>query len=78
LLWLPCALNQILKDGDDNFRDIKLTVLNYLPNKRSLKKTPPPPPPPKVDQVKFVKPVVAKTILKNRLKLLKLKIKTRC
>jgi protein TonB len=42
-------------------RDIKITAVK-LPPKEQPKENipPPPPPPPKVDQVKFVKPVVAK------------------
>ena len=47
-------------DADEN-RDIKITTVK-LPPKEQPKENipPPPPPPPKVDQVKFVKPVVAK------------------
>jgi periplasmic protein TonB len=44
-------------------RDIKITAVKLPPKKKEeVKKVlpPPPPPPPKVDQVKFVKPVVAK------------------
>lgn len=43
-------------------RDIKITAIKLPPKKEEPKKytPPPPPPPPKVDQVKFVKPVVAK------------------
>lgn len=46
---------------DDENRDIKITAVK-LPPKEQPKENipPPPPPPPKVDQVKFVKPVVAK------------------
>jgi protein TonB len=47
-------------EADEN-RDIKITTVK-LPPKEQPKENipPPPPPPPKVDQVKFVKPVVAK------------------
>lgn len=42
---------------------IKLTKIKLPPKQEEVKPNtpPPPPPPPKVDQVKFVKPVVAKT-----------------
>jgi protein TonB len=48
-------------DADEN-RDIKITTVKLPPKKEEVKENlpPPPPPPPKVDQVKFVKPVVAK------------------
>jgi periplasmic protein TonB len=48
-------------DLDEN-RDIKITAVKLPPKKEEVKENlpPPPPPPPKVDQVKFVKPVVAK------------------
>jgi protein TonB len=48
---------------DDMDRDIKITAIKLPPKKKEEPKLnipPPPPPPPKVDQVKFVKPVVAK------------------
>jgi protein TonB len=42
-------------------RDIKITAIKLPPKKEEPKlNVPPTPPPPKVDQVKFVKPVVAK------------------
>ncbi len=49
-------------ENDDIVRDIKITAVKLPPKKEDPKKLapPPPPPPPKVDQVKFVKPVVAK------------------
>jgi periplasmic protein TonB len=49
-------------ENDDIVRDIKITAVKLPPKKEEAKKLapPPPPPPPKVDQVKFVKPVVAK------------------
>jgi periplasmic protein TonB len=48
-------------DEDENL-DVKITAVKLPPKKQEEKKPdiPPPPPPPKVDQVKFVKPVVAK------------------
>jgi protein TonB len=45
-------------DGDDTL-DTKIVSIK-LPQRRKKKNIPPPPPPHKVDQVKFVKPVVAK------------------
>ena len=53
---LPSSLN------DDETLNEKITTVK-LPPKEQPKENlpPPPPPPPKVDQVKFVKPVVAKT-----------------
>ncbi|KAF2509917.1 energy transducer TonB [Flavobacterium foetidum] len=43
-------------------KDIKIATVKLPPKKEEIKpnQPPPPPPPPKVDQVKFVKPVVAK------------------
>ncbi len=48
-------------DADEN-RDIKITTVKLPPKEEKPIENlpPPPPPPPKVDQVKFVKPVVAK------------------
>jgi periplasmic protein TonB len=47
-------------DADEN-RDIKVTTVKLPPKEKPKENVPPPPPPPpKVDQVKFVKPVVAK------------------
>ncbi len=47
---------------DDVNNDIKIATVKLPPKKEEVKpnQPPPPPPPPKVDQVKFVKPVVAK------------------
>jgi protein TonB len=47
---------------DDVNNDIKIATIKLPPKKEVVKPNtpPPPPPPPKVDQVKFVKPVVAK------------------
>lgn len=48
--------------GEDDSLDTKIVTMKLPPKKEEPKKDlpPPPPPPPKVDQVKFVKPVVAK------------------
>jgi protein TonB len=48
--------------GDDDSLDTRIVTMKLPPKKEEPKKDlpPPPPPPPKVDQVKFVKPVVAK------------------
>ena len=48
--------------GDDDSLDTKIVTMKLPPKKEEPKKDlpPPPPPPPKVDQVKFVKPGVAK------------------
>lgn len=47
---------------EDNVLDKKVVTIKLPPKKQEIPKDlpPPPPPPPKVDQVKFVKPVVAK------------------
>ncbi|MEC4049256.1 energy transducer TonB [Flavobacterium sp. SUN046] len=49
-------------DGDESLNE-KITTVKLPPKKVEEIKNlpPPPPPPPKVDQIKFVKPVVAKT-----------------
>lgn len=49
-------------DNDEALTD-KITTVKLPPKEEKPKENlpPPPPPPPKVDQVKFVKPVVAKT-----------------
>ena len=49
-------------EDEDVVRDVKITAIKLPPKKEKpkLNVPPPPPPPPKVDQVKFVKPVVAK------------------
>ncbi len=48
--------------SDDEGLDTRIVTMKLPPKKEQPKKDlpPPPPPPPKVDQVKFVKPVVAK------------------
>ncbi|RTY86436.1 energy transducer TonB [Flavobacterium sp. RSP15] len=59
----PLIIN-LLPEGNEQEvdRDIKITAIKLPPKKEEPIKNlpPPPPPPPKVDQVKFVKPVVAK------------------
>ena len=50
-------------DEDNSINEVKLTNVKLPPKKvepPKLNAPPPPPPPPAVDQVKFVKPVVAK------------------
>jgi protein TonB len=49
--------------SDDEALNQKITTVKLPPKEEKPKENlpPPPPPPPKVDQVKFVKPVVAKT-----------------
>lgn len=50
-------------DKVEEVKDVKITAIKLPPKKvepPKLNAPPPPPPPPKVDQVKFVKPVVAK------------------
>lgn len=54
----------LLPDSEEEVenKDIKIATVKIAPKKEEIKpnQPPPPPPPPKVDQVKFVKPVVAK------------------
>lgn len=54
----------LLPDSEEEVvnNDIKIATVKLPPKKEEIKpnQPPPPPPPPKVDQVKFVKPVVAK------------------
>ncbi len=60
----PLIVSLIPKSEDQVLaNEIKLTKIKLPPKKEEVKPNtpPPPPPPPKVDQVKFVKPVVAKT-----------------
>ena len=55
LSWLPSS-----SDDDANL-DKKIVTIKLPPKEKPKENLPPPPPPPpKVDQVKFVKPVVAK------------------
>ena len=62
----PLIISLIPKSTDDEdltIREVKLTNVKLPPKKvepPKLNAPPPPPPPPAVDQVKFVKPVVAK------------------
>lgn len=59
----PLIINLIPSGEEEEIdRDIKITAIKLPPKKEEPIKNlpPPPPPPPKVDQVKFVKPVVAK------------------
>jgi protein TonB len=59
----PLIANLIPDSSDEDANLDKKIVTIKLPPKEEQPKDlpPPPPPPPKVDQVKFVKPVVAKT-----------------
>jgi protein TonB len=62
LVSIPMLASLIPNNSDDDaVLDQKITTVK-LPPKQKPKENlpPPPPPPPKVDQVKFVKPVVAK------------------
>ncbi|WP_298394485.1 energy transducer TonB [Flavobacterium sp.] len=60
----PVIINMLPDSSDDDqvFNE-KITSIKLPPKEEKPKENlpPPPPPPPKVDQVKFVKPVVAKT-----------------
>jgi protein TonB len=59
----PLIADFFPKSEDDNVvRDVKITAIKLPPKEVKPKVVipPPKPPPPKVDQVKFVKPVVAK------------------
>ena len=57
----PLLINMIPDSQDDTTLDTKITTVKLPPKQKPLENIPPPPPPPpKVDQVKFVKPVVAK------------------
>ncbi len=55
-------IGSVTSKGDDGLHE-KITAVKLPPKEEKPKENipPPPPPPPKVDQVKFVKPVVAKT-----------------
>jgi len=58
---LPLLINMIPDSQDDASLDTKFTTVKLPPKEKPKENIPPPPPPPpKVDQVKFVKPVVAK------------------
>ena len=62
LVSIPTIMRMIPDAQEDTTLDQKITAVKMPPKKEKPKENlpPPPPPPPKVDQVKFVKPVVAK------------------
>lgn len=61
LVSLPKIIELIPESiGDDEALDKKIVTVKLPPKEIPKDLPPPPPPPPKVDQVKFVKPVVAK------------------
>jgi len=61
LVSLPVLANLIPDSSDEDVLDQKITTVKLPPKEKPPENLPPPPPPPpKVDQVKFVKPVVAK------------------
>jgi protein TonB len=61
LVSIPVLANLLPDDTDDATLDTKITTVKLPPKEKPKENLPPPPPPPpKVDQVKFVKPVVAK------------------
>lgn len=61
LVSIPVLANLIPDSSDDATLDQKITTVKLPPKEKPKENLPPPPPPPpKVDQVKFVKPVVAK------------------
>jgi len=62
LVSIPNLMRLLPEKTDDMTLDTKITAVKLPPKKEKPKENlpPPPPPPPKVDQVKFVKPVVAK------------------
>jgi periplasmic protein TonB len=61
LLSAPLIARLIPESSDDDTIDKKITTVKLPPKEKPPENLPPPPPPPpKVDQVKFVKPVVAK------------------
>ncbi|MFC4480078.1 energy transducer TonB [Flavobacterium chungangensis] len=57
-------ISSLLPDSseEEEVKEVKMAAVKLPPKKEEIKPNmpPPPPPPPKVDQVKFVKPVVAK------------------
>ncbi|WP_293896161.1 energy transducer TonB [Flavobacterium sp.] len=58
----PLIISLIPDMSNDNAAlDQKIVTIKLPPKEQPKDLPPPPPPPPKVDQVKFVKPVVAKT-----------------
>lgn len=61
LVSIPVLINLIPEGKDETVLDQKITTVKLPPKEKPPENLPPPPPPPpKVDQVKFVKPVVAK------------------
>lgn len=62
LVSIPTIMRMIPDRQEETTLDQKITAVKLPPKKEKPKENlpPPPPPPPKVDQVKFVKPVVAK------------------
>ena len=62
LVSIPTLMRMIPDSTDETTLDQKITTVKLPPKEKPKDPTlpPPPPPPPKVDQVKFVKPVVAK------------------
>lgn len=61
LVSIPVLANLLPDGNDDAVLDQKITTVKLPPKEKPKENLPPPPPPPpKVDQVKFVKPVVAK------------------
>jgi protein TonB len=61
-IFAPILINMIPSGEDENANlDQKIVTIKLPPKEQPKDLPPPPPPPPKVDQVKFVKPVVAKT-----------------
>ena len=61
LVSIPTILRMIPDRTEDTTLDQKITAVKLPPKEKPKENLPPPPPPPpKVDQVKFVKPVVAK------------------
>ena len=60
-LSLPLLFSLLPDTNNDEVLDEKITTVKLPPKEKPKENIPPPPPPPpKVDQVKFVKPVVAK------------------
>jgi protein TonB len=58
----PLIISLIPEGNDDASLDQKIVTIKLPPKEKTPENLPPPPPPPpKVDQVKFVKPEVAKT-----------------
>jgi protein TonB len=61
-IFAPILINMIPSGEDSVNLDQKIVTIKMPPKEEKPKDLPPPPPPPpKQDQVKFVKPVVAKT-----------------